>query len=51
MQGWCYNEDVFSFADELGPAKVIQVYEGVSGYSNLHERFYLARSESVYVLY
>jgi len=27
MQGWCYNEDVFRFADELGPAKVIHVYE------------------------
>ncbi len=36
-------EEVFRFADELGPAKVIQVYEVVSGYSNHHERFYLAR--------
>lgn len=27
MQGWCYNEDVFRFADELGPAKVISVYQ------------------------
>ena len=27
MRGWCYNEDVFRFADELGPANVIQVYE------------------------